>query len=224
MTRRSLVFTGFAVLLSACQTPYEGAVYNSVVMQAMQQRGETLKRQRATLQFESDASARTCDEYLRLIATGRVKEGVANELVKSEYLVCDVVALAGAQKLGRRHPGDRLGQALAERVDLRSFPSSLHQMLDEKKFSLKLLDAQAVTTDATSASYDTQDWHYRLELVAALDANGNGKPDWVVWLTDEAREGNYRHYQTLVIYDVPETGRLRAVPYVNKARTAAPES
>lgn len=188
----------------------------------MLQREETLRKNRTALQFESGASARTCSEYLHLVASDPLKEGVANQLAKSEYLICDVLALTGKQKPGSRQPDDRFGQALAERVDLRSFPSSLHQMLDEKNFSLKLLDARAATTAATSASYDTRDWHYRLELIATLDANGNGKPDWVVWLTDEARDGNYRHYQTLVIYDVPETGWLRAVPYVNKTRTAAP--
>ena len=97
-------------------------------------------------------------------------------------------------------------------------------MLDEKKFSLKQLGANAVKTEATSASYETTDWHYRLEWVATLDANNNGKADWVVWLTDEAKDGNYLQYQTLVIYDVADTGRLRATPYVYTMKKAAAES
>ena len=94
-------------------------------------------------------------------------------------------------------------------------------MLDEKKFSLKQLGANAVKTEATSASYETTDWHYRLEWVATLDANNNGKADWVLWLADEAKDGNYRQYQTLVIYDVSVTGLLSAVPDNYKTKGAA---
>ena len=56
--------------------------------------------------------------------------------------------------------------------------------------------------------------HFRLEVVATLDPNNNAKPDWVLWLADEARPGNYRQYQALVIYDVSDSGPLRAAPLV----------
>ena len=221
MTSNLFFVTALSVLLVACQGQYEGAAYNSEVIKALQQRQETLKQKRTALQFHSGSSAQTCEEYLRLSATETLKEDVANQLVKSEYLVCDVLALVGEQKLISGHPDSDLGRMLAERVDLRSFPSSLHQMLDEKRFSLKQFDAKAVKTEATAARYETKDWHYRLELVATLDANNNGKADWVLWLADEAKDGNYRQYQTLVIYDVSVTGLLSAVPDNYKTKGAA---
>ena len=223
MTRKLFFVTAFSVLLAACQGQHEGVAYNVEVIKALQQHEATLKQKRTELQFDSGASAQTCEDYLRLSATETLKEDVANQLVKSEYLVCDVLALVGKKKLGSGHPDGNFGQVLAERVDLRSFPSSLHQMLDEKKFSLKQLGTNAVKKDARAASYDTQDWHYRLELVATLDVNNNGKADWVVWLADEAKDGNYRQYQTLVIHDVSKTGLLNAVPYVYKMKKAAAE-
>lgn len=75
-------------------------------------------------------------------------------------------------------------------------------MLDEQKHSLNQLDEKAVKGESTTVIHETADGHYRLELVATLDVNNNGKADWVLWLADEAKSGNYRQYQTLIAYDV----------------------
>ena len=82
-------------------------------------------------------------------------------------------------------------------------------MLDEHEFSLTGLDGAAVKLEPTVAAYETKDMHVRLEVVATLDINNNAKPDWLLWLADEARTGNYRQYQTLVIYDASDSGPLR---------------
>ena len=79
------------------------------------------------------------------------------------------------------------------------FPSSLSQVLDEHKYSLNQLDGAAVKLEPTVAVYETKDTHYRLEVVAILDINNNAQTDWLLWLADEARTGNYRQYQTLII-------------------------
>jgi hypothetical protein len=44
------------------------------------------------------------------------------------------------------------------------------------------------------------------------DIDQSGRADWLVWLTDEALDGNYRGYQSLLIKDVTESGLLRATP------------
>lgn len=194
-----------------------GAVYNRELADALQ-RPAVVEKRRAALTFASGAVAHNCGEYLRLIGRSPIKEDVANQLAKSEYLLCDALALVGDKKLASGTRDVAFGKALADRLDLRSFPSSLAPMLDERKYSFGSLEGAAVKVGPTAAAYDTKDMHYRLEVVATLDINNNARTDWVLWLADEARTGNYRQYQTLVIYDVSDSGPLRAAPYVGGTR------
>ena len=214
----------FVVLLSVSMLGCEvrdkapvGAVYNRELADALQRR-DVFDKERAALTFDSGAVAHTCGEYLRLVGSSPIKEGVTNQLAKGEYLLCDVLALIGDKKLAAGAQDVAFGQALATRLDLRTLPSSLSQMLDEHEYSLNRLDGAAVKLEPTAAVYETKDTHYRLEVVAALDINNNAKTDWLVWLADEARTGNYRQYQTLIIYDVSESGPLRASLYSDHAR------
>lgn len=217
MIRRLFAVCALSVFLGACQgqqeTAIAGSVYNDKVANALQQRRDSDNKKRALLTFDSGATAQTCGEYLRSIAVSALKEDVNNQIAKSEYLLCDVLAMVGDRKLGAGRQDATFGQILATRLDLRSFPSSLFQTLDERKFSLSHLDAKAVKVDSTGVTYETKDWHFRLELVATLDVNNNGKADWVLWLSDEAKSGNYRQYQTLIVSDVSDTGPISAVPY-----------
>ena len=97
-----LVFCG-AVLLAACQGRQDvavvGTVYNSDVANALQQYQGNATKKRAELVFDSDATAQSCDEYLRLIATSPLKEDVNNQLAKGEYLLCEVPAIIGNKQL-----------------------------------------------------------------------------------------------------------------------------
>lgn len=215
MIKRPFFVILLSVSLLGCEVPPKGAVVGTIcnreVADALRQR-DILDKKRAALTFDSGASAHTCRDYFRLIGSSSVKEDVTNQLAKSEYLLCDVAAVIGDKKLVTDVRDVAFGQALAARLDLRSFPSSLFQMLDEHKYSLNQLDAAAVRLSPVAATYDTKDLHFRLEVVATLDVNKNGKADWLLWLADEARMGNYRQYQTLVIYDVTGSGLLRAAP------------
>lgn len=217
MTKTLFFIFALSVSLAACQSQHEktviGAAYNSELTKALQQHQKVFNKKRAVLTFDSGASAQSCDEYIHLMATTALKEDINNQLAKSEYLLCDVLALTGDNKLSEEEHDVSFGQALADRLDLRSFPSSLSQMLDEQKNSLSQLDATALKVDATAVTYETEDWRYRLELVATLDVNNNDTPDWLLWLADEAKTGNYRQYQTLIIYDTSETGPMSATPF-----------
>lgn len=219
MTRNLSFVLALSFFLAACQGRQEvttvDAVYSSELANALQQQ-EISNKKRAMLVFDSGATAQTCDEYLRLLAGAALKEEVNNQLAKGDYLLCEVLAMVGDKKLGAGPRSVTFGTALANRLDLRSFPSSLFQMLDKQKHSLSQLDAKAIKVDSTTVTYETEDWHFRLELVATLDVNNNGKADWVLWLADEAKSGNYRQYQTLVVYDVSDTGPMHAAPYTVK--------
>ena len=65
------------------------------------------------------------------------------------------------------------------------------------------------TTPAGVAISDST-WSYVLSVMLVGDFDRNGSVDWLLWLTDEAVEGNYRGYQSLLIKDVPDSGLLRA--------------
>jgi len=73
------------------------------------------------------------------------------------------------------------------------------------------------SSNATIAKIDNEDWSITLKVVPAARLNDNEVDDWIVWLTDESKTGNYRNYQTLVIYDPGgRHDRLAAVAYPGK--------
>ena len=102
-----------------------------------------------------------------------------------------------------------LGRRLATQLDLRTVPSSLGPQLSDDKFTLHLL-SRATQTSAAAAWLEDDASSVRLEIVAQADVNGDGKDDWIVWLVDEARDGNYRGYVTLVVLDCTRSGALAA--------------
>ncbi len=54
------------------------------------------------------------------------------------------------------------------------------------------------------------DWFFKIEVVADTDLDGDGKRDWLLWLIDEAKSGNYRGYSVLTVNTVSEAGFLAA--------------
>lgn len=216
------VLSALTVLLSGCaaqsKAPDVVILLNDDAAKAISRYGDAVSKKRVPVEFDSGEKVDTCESYTRLAAKSTLKEDVANQLGKSEYLMCDVLAIVGNRKIMADdiHKTTAYGTALASRLDLRTFPSSLFQMLDENKYTLVQLNAKAVKTSTTSASSETDEWRYRLELVAVLDVDKNGKPDWVLWLSDESKPGNYRSYQTLIAYDVTGSGVIGAKPYRQK--------
>lgn len=217
MTWKLILAVTVIAFQAACQTridaPVAVTIYGDGVLNGVKQYSETIHKKRAAIEFESGLAAETCDAYSRLIKGAAPKEGVSNQIAKSDYLVCDALEIIGNKKYREGARESAYGRLLAARLDLRSFSSSLFQVLGEKKFALMHFDASAVKTDSTSVTYETPGWHYKLEIVAVLDLNNNGKPDWVMWLADEAKLGNYRNYQTLVAYDVATEGVIRATSF-----------
>ena len=54
-----------------------------------------------------------------------------------------------------------------------------------------------------------------MKVVAVANINDNLLQDWVVFLSDESKIGNYRNYSTLIIYD-PEHTEVLNVNLFNK--------
>jgi len=58
---------------------------------------------------------------------------------------------------------------------------------------------------------DTEDWHFKLVVLADADLDQNGEPDWIMFLSDEAKKGSYRGYSTIIIYNAKPDGLLTAM-------------
>lgn len=217
----SYVLPAVTVSLSGCAAQSKGSdiviLLNDDAAKAISRYRDAVSKKRVPVEFDPGEKTDTRESYMRLAAKSALKEDVANQLGKSEYLMCDLLAIVDRKTMaGDIQKTTAYGMALASRLDLRTFPSSLFQMLDENKYTLTQLDAKAVKTTTTSASSETDEWRYRLELVAVLDADKNGKPDWVLWLSDESKPGNYHSCQTLIAYDVTGSGVIGAKPYRQK--------
>ena len=106
-----------------------------------------------------------------------------------------------------------LGEKLESKLDLRSFPSSLNRIGSEEANTLKSIFPEQTKSFNNVVELQTEDWAFTIEVVALAKINDNSSPDWIVWVLDEAKSGNYRGYSTLIIYDPEKQKKLKAVVY-----------
>ena len=176
---------------------------------------DSLTKARATLLFNGGQSATNCESYYDLISQNRVEESIDNQLVKSEYLTCDAlkILLHSSGVSSEYNEMSSMGETLLSNLDLRSFPSSLYRKSSDEFHSLKSLYPIFTSATENVAELNTENWAMTLEVVAVSRINDNEYPDWIVWLTDESKTGNYRGYSTLIIYDPDQYDSLKASIY-----------
>lgn len=201
-----------AIAGGAAPAHAESYVFNKDLILAYQHYQETLDAKRNTLTFDSGATANTCAEYLAKKHSSAISESINNRVVFQEYLICDSIQLLKQGHAGKlvQHTSHTYGTELMRRLDLRSFPSSLRQSIDDERVVLSTLKRHAVRAAHYSVTSDTNDWLFKIEVVADLDLDGNGKRDWVLWLSDISKEGNYRGYSVLIVRDPSSKGLLHA--------------
>ncbi|KAA8982884.1 hypothetical protein [Halospina sp. K52047b] len=190
-------------------------IFNAGLQKAFQNHEQTLEKQRPPLRFISGTTVETCREYLAKTETEAVAEGVDNRTVSGEYLVCDSVAALnqGKKTGGIQYSPESYGKQLMARLDLRTFSSSLGPRVTDEQYTLADLALDAVDHSRFQVVFDSKNWHFALEVVASRDLNGNGRDDWLLWLVDEAKAGNYRDYEVLVAYDVGSSGPIQVEPF-----------
>lgn len=169
---------------------------------------------RPPVRFASGATASNCEQYLQAKRTSVLAEDVNNIRQSANYLTCDTLALLQHAKVSLPVAGQDYGKVLAESLDLRSFPSSLAQMLDDNRYTLSQLDNPALQLSNEVVSYSTDELNFSLQLMALADADGDGVDDWIVWMSDEAKEGNYADYEVLLIHD-PQPGKVMTAALPN---------
>ena len=205
MKIKVLVFS-LSFILFSCgseqNTLNKTKVFNSTVATSLAKYKKTFDAIKTEMQFSSGKKANSCSTYSKETKVSKIAEGVNNQLVKSEYLVCDVLMLLGNEAYSISKFDTKLSHMLSQKLDLRSFPSSFGPRLDDKNYTLEMIAASSLSVKSNSVVYESEDWYYKIELIAMSDVNGNKKEDWILWVTDESKDGNYRNYQTLVVYDV----------------------
>lgn len=202
------------LLVAACAAvpgkPGEREVFNAGLRQAWANEAQTMSAVRPPLRFSSGRTVRDCHGYLAEQRSGTVDEAVNNRGIAQAYLVCDALALLGQASTlaptAAQPPS--YGRELLQRLDLRSFPSSLRPRLGDN-FTLAAIGDAVPQVETHAVTLETADWRYRFEVVADVVA-ADGRREWLVWFSDEAKAGNYRGYATLRLPVAAASGPLVA--------------
>ncbi len=204
-----------AITLFSCSVEKDTSitthVFNADVASSLNNFKQSFNSKRAEIEFVSGIKVNSCDAYSKEVIKSKISEGVNNQIAKSEYLLCDVLELLGNKSYSVMKPNLNMSNVIANKLDLRSFPSSLGPRMDDKSHTIKSIAGNDLVVKADSVIYETPDWNFKLELVATADVNANKTEDWILWVTDESKSGNYRSYQTLVLYDVDTSKNIIAV-------------
>ena len=132
-----------------------------------------------------------------------------------EYLVCDALRMVGAQPfiVTQAALPAHAAKAPYERLDLRTFPSSLRNRADGPTHTLKtllafgfwLLAFGKVTLTQDTVEVETVTQFFSLKIVGVVsrpspEAGGERlQTEWIVWVGDELKDGNYKAYRTLIV-------------------------
>lgn len=178
------------------------------------QQGKSKGELKSLLLFDNDKSANDCNSYLKLIKDHNPVESIDNQLVKSEYLLCDSLsALSQFEIYPEAVQLEIIGEKLLHNLDLRSFPNSFRRLTSNTSFTLNDLYPDLSSADSNTAVFESSDWVLTLTVAAVVNANDNTYQDWILQVADESKTGNYRNYATFIIYDIKSGSTLKAVSY-----------
>lgn len=199
----SVILTLFSCHALGGQEQSSVRVFNLAVQDALKNHDAFLHEPRNVLELSSGATARNCFEYINNSLPRTIGEEVNEQIIYQEYLICDTVEAIRNMTDNKEYASasENRGETIGKNLDLRSFPSSMGPKITDEKFTLATLAKDAIKTLDNSVEIDNQEWIYKLEVIAAGDFNSNQKEDWLLWLTDESKVGNYRDYGALIVYD-----------------------
>lgn len=208
-------------LLTACSTlgistGNDGSfILNERLAEAYGNPEYTLGRGRAPLVMRTGRSVDNCQAYLDAGGYPNVAADVNSRITPAQYLVCDTLpVLADSRPLteGDYRPED-YGEALRDRLDLRSFESSAQSRVTADAYTIDGLEGVRTALTKHGVVTDARDWILQLRVVAVGHVDGNSQPDWLVWMHDESNAGLYRAHRLLIVHDAEGDGLLRATPH-----------
>lgn len=198
----------------------EAQIINADLQNALREVEKNLNSPRTRLEFSNGTQAHNCNQYLTQLSQHvALSENIHNQAVKSEYLICDALKLLQGKPFAFAPSGINIGKQLATQFDIRRIPTSLAPRADEQHYTLQTLFPGQVKIKNTSVEIDNADMHFKLELVAIADINSNGTADWIMWLSDEVKDGNYKHYATVLVFD-PQPGQMLNGRFIKVDNTA----
>ena len=204
-------------LVSCANTKLQNAPYipNEELSASYENFNDSFKKTRSSLLYNGGRTATDCQTYFDLTSKYEIDETIHNQLVKSEYLICDALKILSESSgvKTKNINASNSGEELLTKLDLRTFASSLFRLCDKNSYTLKSLFPEHASSLASVALVETENWAFTLEIVAVANINENSTPDWVVWVLDESKSGNYRGYSTLIIFDPNNQASYKATPY-----------
>lgn len=208
----------FVLVLAACAstttTPGNTVlILNPELRAANADYAASMAASRSPMTTSSGAIVSNCGEYLEMRDQMDREPTPDNRIASLEYVVCDSLSvLLGTLPVAAPDISDDIGAALATRLDMRSFRSSMHQRTTDEAFTLQALADEPLQIGDHAAELDSRSWYFKLEVVAISDIDGSGQPDWLIWVVDQARQGTYLSIEPLIIHDPAASGLLKASP------------
>jgi len=161
------------------------------------------KKQLPTLILAKNAKVKSvsnCDDFVKLIGSWNVQEGVNNMRVASDYQSCVAHAIFAYAKPSRKSAfRNNFSGLIFNKLDLTSFPSSLRNRAEKMKWSISALGMKVSKISETSVLFAPAGWQYRFDLLTKGDFNHDGNEDLLVRFMDQATGGNYYAVEILVL-------------------------
>lgn len=196
----------FLSTLTFCKNTSSGTpiMLSDFLRQSYLNEQAVLAQPREPVEFVSGKKASDCHDYLTLKKTQNLEEGVNNTLIAQNYLICDTLDQLNktSKVVVKPITVKSRGELLARYLVVDSYPSSLYQKTDDKHNTLTSLLGDSLVIQPNGVVSDTNDWYYELQVVAIADIDNNGQEDWLIWLTDKAKQGNYNVMSLLIAFNV----------------------
>lgn len=209
------VFLLGALVAPACQAQQVATrIFDADLAKAFKNYDQSLAEKKTPLLFESGKEVETCAGYLSEKKNSTVKSDVPNMLYASEYVICDELAALKNATITKKKAVDSIkiyGKEIYNRLNIADVPSSLIEGNSEKVILLKdKISKNSFRVTKYAVESETPEWSFAVAIVAVTDCDGDGKPDWILQVADEAKEGNYRLYSVWLVRGVTEKGVLDA--------------
>lgn len=206
-----LFFVLFGALDSKIQA--QTKIFDADLAKEFKNYDRAVAEKRTALNFASGKQVDNCADYLSEKKNSEIKDEYPDVLYASEYIVCDALAILKESSNAAAKPFSAMnyGKEIYSRLNIGNLPSSLVEGVSEKPVFLKdkLAKSRPKITKYKIES-DTKQWFFAVQTAAQTDVDRNGKPDLILYVIDQAKEGNYRSYSTWLVMNVEKTGILNA--------------
>ena len=175
----------------------DGYIYNRGLLTAYENFDEAIEADRSELEFSEGKFVKNCSAYLSSLSKAGIAESTYNYVIKAQYVICDALRLLSQKSVVFVEDPGELGRKLLSRLDFRTFGSSIGPRTTETKYTLIALFPESISSNGPTAIYEDDEWYFGLEVVAAVELNGNDTLDWIIWNVDDAKGGTYYSYDNL---------------------------